>query len=194
MESDYWDIEVEVSRFMKILNEDGTFGNLTFNVSPEEFVDRFYPELKECTPYEVARGSGFLHYDLSPMQYVDIQLRAHYFDNVPLNSYIFNQWGGQEIKWNSTSTPTMLSCVIQLKDKLNKSSDEVLDNICNWLKNRGYTERKTLERKNSDFTTLENRFYVKNNIALNITYCKYKVTSRYEIIIETLNKNHRWAQ
>jgi len=194
VESDYWDIEVEVSRFMKILNEDGTFGNLTFNVTPEEFVDRFNPEYKEYTPYEVARGSGFLHYDLSPMQYVDIELRAHYHDHVPLNSYILNQWGGQEIKWNSTSTPTMLSCQIELKDKLSTNPNEVLDNIRNWLENRGYTERKASEETDNDWLTFKYIFYTKSNKALDIIYYKNKRSGYNEIIIETKNKDSKWAR
>lgn len=191
VESDYWDIEVEVSRIMKILNEDGTFGNLTFNVTPEEFVNRFNPEYKRYTPYEMLRGYPYLSYKLSHMQYAELELRAT-FDCV-FNDYVPNQWGGQDIVWNDTSTPEMLSCAIELKDKLSTNSNEVFDNICSWLENRGYTKRKDSSEQNNNYFAYKESFYAKNNIALDVHYSKFKSGSS-EIIITTLNKNHRWAQ
>lgn len=189
VKSDYWDIELEVNRIMKILNEDGTLGNLTFNVTPKEFVNRFNRELKNDV-----RSHTVLHCDLPQTKYANMQLRVSYLNGKWLCNYTINQWGYKEIVWDDTSIPDKLSCKIELKDRLSTNYKEIQKEICNWLENKGYTERKKTERVYNDYFSNIYYFYVKANIALNIEYFEEKETGYKNITIETLKKDSEWAQ
>lgn len=171
VESDYLDIDAEVKNIMSVLNEDGTIGNMTFNMTPGEFANVYGKDYK----VDDLQGSNIVSTYITPLKYCHREIGIYYNEEVIKANYkqkwVPSRWGGyydnvvDGYSYNNFAVQKELRCFNELKGKLANRQQEVLEAAWKYLENNNYIN---IGRWKPEGTNYEVTNYEKNNHTLQI--------------------------
>lgn len=150
VESDYVNIQAEVDKVMKYINEDGSIDKLTYNTAPGEFVDIYDKDYKVSD----LKDEEWMFQSLQAERFILPSLGVKYNANVITPSYERkwkeSYWGGghweNEVagySYNNNLKIETFRFILEPTGKLVDRKQEMFDAVCLWMETRGYTKLST---------------------------------------------------
>ena len=155
VESDYVDIQEEVNNVMELINNDGSIDKLTYKTTPEEFAN-IYNEKYNASDL---KDQTSIYHNLYGYDYFDLTVGIKYNQLVILpkyeqkwkESYWGNGYWDKELS-GYYYNPDAISDTFYLnfipKEKLKDKGKQVLDLVCQYLTEKGYTKLSTDDNNN----------------------------------------------
>lgn len=160
IESDYIDVQSEVDKAMKYINEDGSIDKLTYNTKPNEFANIYNKYYKVSDLQDKKEMSQYLNSE----RFIHPYLYAVYNANVITPNYERkwkeSYWGRghweNEISGYSYNDNANIKTFILRLDpygKLSERKQDMFNAVCQWMETRGYTKLSTNDN-NGEITSV----------------------------------------
>lgn len=150
VESDYVDIQAEVDKAMRYINEDGSIDKLTYNAKPVDFVNIFDLDYKASDLID----KEYMYKPLKAERFIMPSLFAEYNTNVIVpnyerkwkeyykgSGYWENEISGYS--YNADAKIKRFYFLLEPRGKLVDRKQDILNAVCNWMETKGYTKQST---------------------------------------------------
>lgn len=150
VESDYIDVQVEVDRVLKLINEDGTIDKLTYDTKPKMFAS-IYEKDYEASDLQDQKE---MSHHLKSVGFIRPVVGAVYNTYVIVPNYErkwkesyrgSGYWENEIVGYNYNDNARVAAMALSLvpMGKLVDHKKQMFDAACRWMEARGYTKLST---------------------------------------------------